>query len=348
MGDSVRAENTGASRLAAWIERSIGRVGVNIADVDRATAETIRRRWDQDALALSAFSLQHEDVERIGDSAGNPSRQPYTSGELRLLFVQPRLAAKRLMHAANHLRHLETKGFTLRFVPPKTSGSKGERAGERIDILESLTKLAVRLVALGCAPFLSEELRTNIESEVRRNPHLAYTIATGCFNLADDDDSASPRVKALARAVEHIFVGLNQPMAQASLGLAHSLFSLANRLRRVVAELEDQHAIHPELANVVAYFRQEADWLRTLELEIRRRWTSSPRDAWPRGMTGQPLLLGATQMLHDGGWTEGEIATLLDDGMGGTATKRVERIRAALNRKGVHSWRTRYVRAHPC
>jgi hypothetical protein len=238
MGDSAGAEHTGASRLAAWIERSLERVRVNIADVDRATVETIRQRADQNALALSAFSLQHEDAERISESAESIGRQPFPNGELRLLFVEPRLTVRRLMNAAIHLRRLETKGVTLRFVPPKTSGSKRERAGERLDILESVTKLAMRLVASGCAPFLSEEVRANIEGEVRRNPHLAYTIATGCFDLADDDDSGPPRVKALARALDHIFVGLNQPIAAASLALTNSLFGLGTRLRRVVAALE--------------------------------------------------------------------------------------------------------------
>jgi len=278
-----------------------------------------------------------------------------------LLCVEPAMACAALQGIATFVRGIDRviseDGAISPSLPSVYIRRKQVRHGERMDVERSTEALAQWVYKNGIAPegtpilaFAYPYLRA--EGRLPRERAQEEAVCRVLYELLEDGrDSDS------TRAIREL--------AQEAFNMAGALDALAERVVRENPDVEREGqqwraAIRPivtcgctaptsfalptALWIAMAEARSVALFLRQLDAKIRSKVLFAPYDQAARGARPeQVLFLAAIKDLERAGFTEEEIAELIDDGYGGTVASRARRVQSNLDRDKQRDRRTKLI-----
>jgi hypothetical protein len=316
------------------------------------TVERMLTRYAEEVCARA--SVNRPRVSRI---TSHPSAVHTGAGHRHdLLCVAAADACSRIRRMAAFLRALDaqisSEGLPRPFLPNVYVRTKEARHVERMNVERSIEWLARWAYDHGIAsegtpvegfarPYLPDQQRTSERTRKEAICRVLYEL----FNNGRDSD--------LTRAI--------RDLAQEQFNGAGAVEAIIQRMTACNPDITGEptgvgmiywtprtNAMFLAVPNSIAFVMNEAEgvshFLRALELTIRVKCLFSPYDHAPRGeRPEQVLYLSQIKDLACSGFTENEIAELIDDGFDGDVTAREKRVRDNLDRDKLRDRRTKHI-----
>jgi hypothetical protein len=345
----------GSRAICADLAETIDAIRRPIEDASSAVERALTR-WAKDARKPSRGGITIRKLTSHPSAAHTGAMHPH-----ELLCAKPAMACAALQGVARFVRGIDRviseDGAISPSLPSVYIRRKQVRHGERMDVERSMEALAQWVYKNGIAP--------------EGTPILAFAYPYLRNEMRPPQERAQE--EAVCRVLYELLEdGRDSDSTRAIRALAHDAFNMAGALdalaERVVRENPDvereaqqwlaasrpivtcgctaptSFAVPTALWIAMDEARSVALFLRQLDAKIRSRVLFAPYDQAPRGARPeQVLFLAAIKDLERAGFTEEEIAELIDDGYGGTVASRARRVQSNLDRDKQRDRRTKLI-----